>query len=175
MGRDRDRAYRPIAIGFSRDVVDPLADARHLAAQELVLRLASKAGWRGRFEAPSDPRVPSLSTDLVLERRDDLVLVEIWNRLEDLGAAVRSSDRKLADVVATGRVARSCWLFVDTAANRAIVRRYPTILRARFAGSSAAWADALTSDASVPPAAGVAWIDVSAKSDPPVPRRPSAV
>ena len=45
---------RPIAIGFSRDVVDPLPqDAGHLAAQELVLRVTKGAGWQGRFEAPA--------------------------------------------------------------------------------------------------------------------------
>ncbi|HEY7130857.1 MAG TPA: hypothetical protein VH440_01340 [Candidatus Limnocylindrales bacterium] len=37
--------------------------------------------------------------DLVLERPDVTVLVEIWNRLDDLGAAVRSSDRKMAKIL----------------------------------------------------------------------------
>ena len=37
---------RPIVIGFSRDVVDPLPQDRgHLSAQELVLRVAIAAGW----------------------------------------------------------------------------------------------------------------------------------
>ena len=86
---------RPIAIGFRRDVVDPLPlDAGHLAAQELVLRLATAGDWRGRIEVPTDPLDPRRSTDVVLSRADGrLVLVEIWNRIDDLGAAVRSSDR----------------------------------------------------------------------------------
>lgn len=153
---------RPIAIGFSRDVVEPLADAGHLAAQELLLRLATRAGWRGRFEVPSDPRSPGHSTDIVLERPGEIVLVEIWNRLDDLGAAVRSSDRKLAHVAATGRRPSSCWLLVDTAANRAIVRRYPTILRARFSASSVGWVRALVTGGPTPAAPGLAWIDVGA-------------
>ena len=37
---------RPIAIGFGRDIVEPLRDAGHLAAQELLTRLATAAGWR---------------------------------------------------------------------------------------------------------------------------------
>jgi transcriptional regulator with XRE-family HTH domain len=148
---------RPIAIGFGRDVVAPLNDAGHLEAQELVARVATEGGWRVRFEAVDDPRAPTANTDLHLTHAADVVLVEIWNRLDDLGAAARSSDRKLA--VASGR-ARSLWLLTDTAANRAIVGRYPTILRARFPGSSAAWVRALTIGTPPPVAAGIAWIDV---------------
>ena len=154
---------RPIAIGFGTDVVDPLTSgAGHLAAQELVLRLATSGGWRGRFEAPSRPFDPTHSTDVRLERDGGLVvLIEIWNRLDDLGAAARSSDRKLADVALAGSAAAaSCWLLVDTAANRAIVRRYPAIFRARFGGSSAGWIQAITSGGPCPSQPGVGWIDV---------------
>jgi transcriptional regulator with XRE-family HTH domain len=159
---------RPVAVGFSRDVADPvLQDAGHLAAQELTLRLATDAGWRGRFEAPSDPGAPSHSTDIELSRTDGrCVLVEIWDRFEDIGAAVRSSDRKLADLerrrAAMGARVRTCWLLTDTSANHQVVRRYPAILHARFAGSSAAWVRALTTDDTMPTEPGIAWIDVSA-------------
>lgn len=156
---------RPISIGFSRDVVDPaLQDAGHLAAQELMLRLASQADWQGRFEAPSDPGAPRYSTDIELSRAGGrIVLVEIWNRLDDLGAAVRSSDRKLADLEHRRPRAESvlsCWLLIDTSANHDLVRRYPSILRARFRGSSAGWVDALMTGATAPMHPGVAWIDV---------------
>ena len=159
---------RPIAIGFSRDVVDPLPhDAGHLAAQEVVLRLAADAGWHGRFEAPSDPLEPRRSTDLALTASSGrIVLVEIWNRLDDLGAAVRSSDRKLAEVAQ--RQTRqdaigSCWLLVDTAANREIIHRYPSIVRARFAASSRSWVAALSITAAVPIHPGIAWIDIGSR------------
>jgi transcriptional regulator with XRE-family HTH domain len=154
---------RPIAIGFSRDAVDPLPhEAGHLGAQELVLRLATSGGWRGRFEAPSRPLDPTHSTDVRLERDGGVVgLIEIWNRLDDLGAAVRSSDRKLADVAIAGSAAvASCWLLADTAANQAIVHRYPRIFRARFGGSSARWILAITSGTPGPLQPGIAWIDV---------------
>ena len=154
---------RPIAIGFSRDVVDPLpGDTGHLDAQELLLRLAAAGGWRGRPEAPSDPADPRHSTDVELRSPDDrLILVEIWNRLDDIGAAIRSSDRKLALVRQRADAdVGSCWLFVDTAANRAIVRRYPAIFRARVGGSSANWIRSITSGAPCPSQPGIAWIDV---------------
>ena len=152
---------RPIAIGFGRDVVEPLSDAGHLAAQELLLRLAVGGGWSGRFEAPSDPRDPRHATDVVLTRATgEHVLVEIWNRLDDLGAAIRSSDRKAAEAGANGRAVQVLWLLVDTHANRAIVRRFPAILRARFHGSSAGWVRALVGDWRAPTKPGLAWIDV---------------
>lgn len=151
---------RPIAIGFGRDIVEPLNDAGHLAAQEVVVRLAAAAGWRTAFEAPIDPTAPGLTSDLRCDRDGATVLVEIWNRVDDLGAATRSSDRKLASAQRAHPRTFCFWLLVDTAANRRIVRRYPALLRARFPGSSAAWVRALTTDAPPPNAPGLAWIDV---------------
>ena len=151
---------RPIAIGFSRDVVEPLSDAGHLAAQELVVRLANVAGWRVSFEAPTNPLDPRHATDLLLHREGAVVLVEIWNRLDDLGAAVRSTDRKLA----ASPGARSVWLFLDAAANRQIVRRYPGILLAPFKGSSAAWVATLATRSLPPVLPGMVWIDPRARA-----------
>ena len=139
---------RPLAVGFSRDVVDPAPrDAGHLIAQELILRLAAATGRPAHFELTTRPDNPSRSVDVgevdLVNRV--MILLEIWNRLDDIGAAARSSDRKTAEaatlMLAPGSPLRvaSCWVLVDTAANREIVRRYPAILRARFPGSSAAW------------------------------------
>jgi hypothetical protein len=124
-----------------------------------VLRLATAAGWRAAFEAPSAPLHPTHSTDVVLERGGATVLVEVWNRVDDLGAAIRSSDRKLADVRDRAPDARVVWLLVDTATNRSMVRRYPAIFRARFAGSSAACVAAIRGSDEPPEAAAIAWID----------------
>ena len=142
-------------------------DAGHLDAQELALRLATAGGWHGRVEVPSDPLEPRRSTDLELTAPSGrIVLVEIWNRLDDLGAAFRSSDRKLAEV-ARRQIGKdaigSCWLLVDTAANREIVRRYPAIIRARFGGSSQAWVAALSTAAAAPIDPGIAWIDIRSR------------
>jgi len=49
---------------------------------------------------------------------------------------------------------------MDTASNRALVGRYPAILRARFTGSSGAWVRALVAGELPPSEPGLAWIDV---------------
>ena len=158
---------RPFAAGFSRDIRAPEpADAGHLAAQELVLGLARRHGRTGMFELSTRADARN-SGNVDVGIRDDqqrvLILVEIWNRTSDLGAASRSSARKAAeaqDLAAfRGYRAASCWLFVDTAANRAIVRRYPAVLRAQFAGSSVAWVHCLVDGGPPPKQPGIAWID----------------
>ena len=92
-----------------------------------------------------------------------LILVEIWNRLTDLGAASRSTTRKVIEVegaiLPAGFRLASCWLLVDNAANRAIVRRFPEIVRARFPGSSLGWVRALVDGHEPPGDAGIAWVD----------------
>ena len=150
---------RPIAIGFSRDTAAPLNDAGHADAQELVARIATVGGWRPSFEVPDDPRAPSGSTDLRIDRSGSFALIEIWNRVDDFGAAVRSSDRKVARA---GARTQSLWLLSDTAANRAIVRRYPTVLRTRFPGSSSGWIRAVTAGGALPVGPGLAWVDLRA-------------
>jgi transcriptional regulator with XRE-family HTH domain len=162
---------RPIAVAFSRDI-EPSEprDAGHLGAQELVLRLARTHGRVASFELPTRPADPARSSDVGL--RDDahrtLILAEIWNRLDDVGAAARATDRKVAEAEAPAafsgadgapyRIA-SCWLLVVTAANRQLVATYPEILRTRFPGSSGGWARALADGAAPPIEPGVAWID----------------
>jgi hypothetical protein len=155
----------PLAVSFSRDTEVPLADAGHAAAQELVLRFARSHGRTGSFELPSRASRDGGSVDVGI--RDDrcrvLILTEIWNALTDLGHGARSTARKLVEVEALAefrgyRVA-SCWLMVDTAANRGIVRAHPEIFRSLFPGSSALWSRALSDGGCPPTAAGVAWID----------------
>jgi len=178
---------RPLAVGFSRDIDAPAEprDAGHLAAQELVLRLARGHGRRANVELATKPWDPSSWADVVLRegRQRVLLLIEIVNRAGDLGARLRSSDRKAAElervaILAGGdegphRVATG-WLLVDAAANRRLVDRYAEVLRARFPGSSAAWARAL-SEGSVPRAEpAIAWIDTRAGRIYPMRRRQHA-
>ena len=159
---------RPFAAGFSRDLSVPPepTDAGHLAAQEVVLRQSMSVGRTGFFELPTRPSArDSGSTDVGV--RDDrhrvLILIEIWNRLTDLGSASRTTRRKrveAGDLAAfRGYRVASCWLLVDTAANRAIVRRYPALLRAEFPGSSSAWVRSLLDGALPPAEPGIAWVD----------------
>lgn len=159
---------RPFAAGFSRELpgVTPPLDAGHLAGQELLLKRSRSLGRVGRFELSTRPAArDSGSVDVGL--RDDLhralIVVEIWNRLDDLGRASRSSRRKVLEAADLAefrgyRVA-SCWLMVDTAANRALVRQYPEVLRAEFGGSSVAWVRCLVAGAPPPAEPGIAWID----------------
>ena len=163
---------RPLAVAFSRDLDSQLADAGHLDAQECLLRMARATGRSATFELPTRPESPLYSVDACI--RDDanrtLILNEIWNRFGDMGRAVRSTDRKVAEAetlaAAIGgdnpyRVAW-CWLLVDSAANRALVGRYPEILTTRFPGSSFRWVRALSAGGPVPAQPGIAWFDVRA-------------
>jgi transcriptional regulator with XRE-family HTH domain len=162
---------RPLAVSFSRDIDghEP-ADAGHLAAQELVLSRARRHGRRADFELPTRSSNTALSIDVAL--RDDvaraLIVVEIWNRLDDVGAAARATSRKAVEAEGPAMVAARtgpayrvalCWLLVDTAANRRLVARYPEIIQSRFPGSSFGWARCLSDGLPPPDAAGIAWID----------------
>jgi hypothetical protein len=98
-----------------------------------------------------------------------MIVNEIWNRCDDLGAAYRATIRKVADaeglaVLAGGdgepyRVAL-CWLMIETAANRQLVARYPELVSTRFPRSSLAWARCLQEGAEPPIEPGLAWLDV---------------
>jgi hypothetical protein len=127
----------------------------------VVLALAERHGRRADFELPSGTSRPGRSIDVAL--RDDaarsIIVVEIWNRLDDVGAAARSRSRKAWDAdglaVLAGRDGPPyrvsiCWLLVDSVANRRLVARYPAILRARFPGSSAHWAHCLVEGTPAP-------------------------
>jgi hypothetical protein len=134
--------------------------------------MARATGRSATFELPTRPESPLSSVDVCI--RDDpnriLILNEIWNRFDDMGRATRSTDRKVAEAetlaAAIGgdkpyRVAW-CWLLVDSAANRALVARYPEILNTRFPGSSFRWVRALSAGGPVPAEPGIAWFDVRA-------------
>jgi hypothetical protein len=156
-----------VAIGFGRDIVPGPQDEGHLAGQELLLRLAAAHGRTGQFELATRAADPSLSIDVCLRdfKARLLIVAEVWNRLDDLGAAARMMTRKVAEATVLAATHEPpdrvvwCWLLIDTAANREIVRRYPAVIRATFDGSSQAWVEALTSGTTPPDRPGIAWID----------------
>lgn len=163
---------RDLEVRLSRDPIAEPADAGHLAVQELILRIAAKAGFQGRFEMATRTADPARSVDVGLrdDRRRRLVLVEAWNTFGDLGAAGRSTDRKVAEAeqlaIATGGdepfSVGSCWVVRATARNRALVARYPSIFATRFPGPSLGWVRALTLGTEPPSEPGLVWCDVGA-------------
>lgn len=163
---------RPLIVSLARDMLDEPADAGHLRIQELVLRLGRATGRSTTFELPTRPSDPSASADVGLGDRAHrtLILVECWNTIGDVGAAARSTARKVAEaeqlaVVRGGdggawRVA-SVWIVRATRRNRQLVRRYPEVFAARFPGSSARWVRALASAEDPPRSPGLVWCDVA--------------
>jgi transcriptional regulator with XRE-family HTH domain len=161
----------PLRIEFGRDPKLEVADAGHLAVQELVLRLGRRLGYGGEFELPTRPSEPWRSIDVVLasEARRLVICVECWNTIGDIGAAARSSARKLAEAEAMavgrwGEDARAAlvWVVRATARNRALVARYPEVFGSRFPGSSGRWVAALTEGSEPPIQNGLVWCDVRA-------------
>jgi transcriptional regulator with XRE-family HTH domain len=163
---------RPLVVSFGgRDPSEPTADAGHLAIQELVLRLGRRAGYSGSFELPTRPAEPWRSVDVGLasESRRILILNECWNTIGDVGAAARSSARKLAELedLATARWGDSAqvgvvWVVRASARNRALIARYPEVFASRFPGSSRGWIEALARGSAPPPEPGLVWCDVGA-------------
>jgi transcriptional regulator with XRE-family HTH domain len=160
----------PLAVGFDRDNREDVADAGHLAVQEIVLRHARSAGLDTVFEMPTRPNEPWRSVDVALgsNRLAFAIAAECWNTFGDLGAATRSSRRKLVElrglaVARWGMEARAglVWIVRETPRNRALLARYPEVFGSLFAGSSMGWVLALTTGAEPPREPGLVWCDVA--------------
>jgi transcriptional regulator with XRE-family HTH domain len=158
-----------LTVGLGRDPSEEVADAGHLAMQELVLRLGRANGYTRAFELPTRPSEPWRSADVVhgSDRERTLIDAECWNTIGDIGAATRSSTRKQAELeqLAVARwgpdaVARLVWVVRDSARNRGLVARYPEVFATRFPGSSRAWVRALVDGGPIPAAPGLVWCDV---------------
>jgi transcriptional regulator with XRE-family HTH domain len=161
----------PVNAGFGRDPRVDVADAGHLAMQELVLRLGRARGFTGGFELPTRPAEPWRSIDVVLasKAKARMICVECWNTIGDIGAAARASTRKAAELeqMAVGRWGVEAkvgllWVIRSTARNRALVARYPEVFSARFPSSSRDWIAALTEGRDPPEVPGLVWCDVDA-------------
>ena len=162
---------RPFAVSFSRpNYADRhVADAGHLKIQELLLALAQHAGRTGSFELPTRPSDPSRSADVVVidEPNHCLIVQEAWNTFGDLGAAVRSTNRKAVEAEdLTVAIAKRgplrvavVWVVRASATNRAVVSRYPHVFATAFPGSSRRWVRALMGTAAPPEERGLVWAD----------------
>ena len=158
---------------FGRDPQAELLDAGHLALQELVIRLATAAGWEVHFEAESRAWGIGRSIDvrLIDRKARRIVIVECWNTFGNLGEAARSSNAKVrqeheravaiageGDPFEVGMV----WVVRDSKANRELIGEYPHIFEARLPGSSAAWVATVTAGAEPPAQPGLIWSDTRA-------------
>ena len=160
-----------LTFGFGRDPRTDVADAGHLALQELVLRLGRARGFTGGFELPTRPAEPWRSIDVVLrsEGTHRMICVECWNTIGDIGAAVRASTRKAAELeqMAVGRWGAEVrvglvWVVRATARNRALLGKYPEVFSAGFPGSSRDWVAALAEGREMPAEPGLVWSDPGA-------------
>jgi len=162
----------PLTIALQRDIAGDTIDAAHLAMQELVLRTGRAGGYRGSFELATRPTEPWRSADVGFrdDRRRRLILVECWNSFGDVGAAARSTNRKLAEAAdlaaalwgTVAHVVGGLWVVRATRRNRALVARYPELFASRFPGSSRGWLRAITEGTVPPSAPGLIWSNVNA-------------
>jgi transcriptional regulator with XRE-family HTH domain len=161
----------PVTAGLGRDPQIEVADAGHLAMQELVLRHGRACGFTVGFELPTKPAEPWRSIDVVLasEPQARMICVECWNTIGDIGAATRASRRKAAEleemaIARWGEGARAglVWVVRSTTRNRALLARYPEVFATRFPASSHAWVAALTTGGEPPPTDGLVWCDLDA-------------
>jgi len=162
---------RPLAVSLSRPLGEPRepADAGHLAMQERLLALARATGRTATFELPTRSGDPRYSIDVCV--RDDrhrvLLIVEAWNTFGDLGAAIRSTNRKVAEALDLAELiggdrpygVAAVWVIRSSVTNRGLVRRYPQILRSAFPGSSRTWVRALGGGSAAALQPGLVWLD----------------
>ncbi len=160
----------PLVVSLGRDPQDTVADAGHLAMQELVIRIARAAGFDAQFELATRPAEPWRSSDVALGSREQGVAIDVecWNTFGNVGESSRSSTRKVAELeqIAVGRWGRDAraalvWVVRDTARNHALIGRYPEIFASRFPGSSIGWVRALTEGGPVPVEPGLVWCDLA--------------
>lgn len=152
---------------------DQPRDAVHLRNQELIIHSAQPGGWAAHPEAAIG-RAPgrSRSVDILLTRPRELAVMEVHDWPDDIGAAARDWDRRLADAEAWAisrlppgdldvpRVS-GCWVLRATRRNRELVRTHPGFFAARFPGSGRAWLAALSSaEHPMPAAPGILWASV---------------
>ena len=160
----------PLKVTLQRDPRQEPSDAGHLGIQELVLRATRPHGYRGLVELRTGATDTGRSIDVALvhDPRRRLVIVECWNTIGDIGAAARSSDRKLDEAEALAALRwpdQECtvglvWVVRATERNRELFARYPEVFASRFPGSSAQWTRALTHDDEPPPQPGLVWASV---------------
>ena len=112
-----DSDLRAYLEGIS--AADRPRDHVHLRGQELILVSAAPGGWSGVAEAEVDhDRSRSRSADVLLCRRTDQAMVEVWDWFHDVGGAWRTSTSKVARSAPDGPDGRVGLLWVVRATRR---------------------------------------------------------
>jgi transcriptional regulator with XRE-family HTH domain len=161
------RAYLEAA-----SATDGPRDAVHLRHQELIARTAVPGGWTAVPEAPIDAdRSRSRAADVLLRRGREHALIDVWDWFDDVGAAFRAWDRRIARVgaAAIGRMpvggegpprVCGCWVVRATLSNRRLVADHGALFTARFPGSASAWLAALGTSRPMPDDPALLWVAV---------------
>lgn len=155
-----------------------IRDAAQASLVERVLTMRHPS-WRATVEAPL-PGPGRRSTDLRLERLDEIVLMEAETRIRALEAIVRECQAKRAAVAETGTGRRVHVVLVlpPTRHHRALVRAHPETIRAAFPVPSEELERALRGGAGPWPGDGILWMtrgrdkSVGARREAAAPRAP---
>lgn len=145
-------------------------DIQHLRRQSALISIATPGGWRALPELRLDQDARwSRSIDVALVRRatGEAVVAEIWNWFDDVGAALRGLDGKVAalrDQLDPGLewTVRGLFIVRDTRRNRKLLIELAPMFAARFTGDARAWRRALVDPAQrLPDGDGLLWSDSS--------------
>jgi hypothetical protein len=120
---------------------------------------------------PARERPRSIDVRLDRDRTSETAVVEIWDWFDDVGAAWRGLDAKVeavrrdhaaGELMGSNRWRVSGLIVVRaTRRNRALVREFAPLFRARFPASGRQWLGAVRSQSvTMPGAAGFVWTDV---------------
>jgi hypothetical protein len=149
-------------------------DYEHLRRQQLVITTSQAGGWRARPEHRTDKRSQwAHNVDVRLDRsaRRETAIVEIWDWIDDVGAAARGLIAKMvaaerehaAHELDGGERWRVAGLMIvrGTRRNRGLVSEFRSLFRSQYPAPSRSWLAALTQpDAPMPSEPGFLWTDV---------------
>ncbi len=160
--RIRARAVAALGADF-RIAVFPggaplIHDAAHARIVEAIL-LRCHPSWRATVEAPV-PGAGRRSTDIRLDRRDDVVLMEVETHVRALEAIIREGSEKRAAVAAATATARQIHVVLvlpPTRHHLSLVAAHPSIVAAAFPASDTDLAAALANPDHTWPGDGILW------------------
>lgn len=116
--------------------------------------------WHPTVESPV-PGPGRRSTDLRLDRRDDVVLMEVETHVRALEAIIREGTEKRAAVAETAQLGKRIHIVLvlpPTRHHQALVRAHPGIVAAAFPADPEALAHALSASDSDWPGSGILWM-----------------